>query len=132
MQEASDDIKWVIGQISKLRYELETDKPIERLMSEADDIELWNNELQRQIALNGEIGPTWFSADWLYVECYMYRAIQDFFARTYVHIMLINISFLLNIDTIFYHSHTHIIIIIIAALTLWNYLSVELDILILL
>ena len=43
-----------------------------------DDAEAWNSYLQRQQRHQGELFPvSWFKSPWLYVECYMYRRIQE-------------------------------------------------------
>ncbi|KAL0967785.1 hypothetical protein UPYG_G00256890 [Umbra pygmaea] len=70
--------KQTIGLLSKLRNELLTDKPILALCDGLEDTDSWNQYLQRQQSLLGEQDPvSWFKAPWLYVECYMYRRIQE-------------------------------------------------------
>jgi hypothetical protein len=81
LKEAKEDNKQIIGRLSKLRYELQTNKPIRPLESDAPDAEIWNKELERQTAANGGEPPKWYTGTWLYVECYMYRAIQDYIAH---------------------------------------------------
>ncbi|CAL8317993.1 unnamed protein product [Boreogadus saida] len=70
--------KAAIGLLSKLRNELQTDKPVLPLVDELEDADGWNCYLQRHEELQGEQDPvSWFRSPWLYVECYMYRRIQE-------------------------------------------------------
>ncbi|XP_027019372.2 damage-control phosphatase ARMT1 [Tachysurus fulvidraco] len=70
--------KRAISFLSKLRNELQTDKPILPLTDSADDTEEWNRYMQRQQDLMEDGQPvSWFKSPWLYVECYMYRKIQE-------------------------------------------------------
>ncbi|TRY57055.1 hypothetical protein DNTS_023958 [Danionella cerebrum] len=70
--------KRAISFLSKLRNELQTDKPVLALTDGVGDTEAWNEYLSRQQELmdNGEL-VSWFKSPWLYVECYMYRRIQE-------------------------------------------------------
>lgn len=73
-----DAEKGAISFLSKLRNELQTDKPILPLSDSADDTEEWNRYMQRQQDLMEDGQPvSWFKSPWLYVECYMYRRIQE-------------------------------------------------------
>ncbi|XP_076463894.1 damage-control phosphatase ARMT1-like [Babylonia areolata] len=81
-KEAMEDVKLIVGRLTKLRYEVQTDKPIAPLESDAPDVAMWNAELAQQTELRQGVPPTWYSATWLYVECYMYRALQDYVALT--------------------------------------------------
>uniref|UniRef100_A0A3P8WLN8 Sugar phosphate phosphatase n=2 Tax=Cynoglossus semilaevis TaxID=244447 RepID=A0A3P8WLN8_CYNSE len=71
--------KQAISLLSKLRNELQTDKPILALTDGREDAESWNQYLQRHQGLHGpdEESVSWFKSPWLYVECYMYRRIQE-------------------------------------------------------
>ncbi|KAM9840555.1 damage-control phosphatase ARMT1 [Aulostomus maculatus] len=70
--------KQTISLLSKLRNELQTDKPVLTLVDELGDTESWNQYLQRQQRLQEDEEPvSWFKSPWLYVECYMYRKIQE-------------------------------------------------------
>ncbi len=48
VQEGSEDLKKVIGELSELRYRIATDKPITELASKRTDNVLWNSYLQDQ------------------------------------------------------------------------------------
>lgn len=77
-QEGIEAEKHAISQLSKLRNELQTDKPILALTDGRQDAETWNDYLQRHVTLQGDEGSvSWFKSPWLYVECYMYRRIQE-------------------------------------------------------
>ncbi|XP_035394835.1 coiled-coil domain-containing protein 170-like isoform X2 [Cygnus atratus] len=74
--------KRAISFLSKLRNELQTDKPVTPLEDELPDATLWNQYLDYQRNLsNGNGGPSWFQSPWLYVECYMYRRIHAALAQ---------------------------------------------------
>lgn len=77
-QEGIEAEKHAISQLSKLRNELQTDKPIVSLTDGRQDAGSWNDYLQRHVTLQGDQGSvSWFKSPWLYVECYMYRRIQE-------------------------------------------------------
>ncbi|XP_029983897.1 damage-control phosphatase ARMT1 [Sphaeramia orbicularis] len=70
--------KAAISLLSKLRNELQTDKPVLPLTDDLEDVDSWNQYLQRQQRLEGDQElVSWFKSPWLYVECYMYRRIQE-------------------------------------------------------
>ncbi|KAG7275354.1 hypothetical protein CRUP_007910 [Coryphaenoides rupestris] len=72
--------KAAISLLSKLRNELLTDKPVLALSDELKDTDAWNRYLQRQedLVKGDQADPvSWFKSPWLYVECYMYRRIQE-------------------------------------------------------
>ncbi|XP_048210254.1 damage-control phosphatase ARMT1 [Perognathus longimembris pacificus] len=71
--------KKAISLLSKLRNELQTDKPIIPLVYSWADTDMWNQYLKYQESLlSGSDGkPSWFQSPWLYVECYMYRRIHE-------------------------------------------------------
>ncbi|XP_071596677.1 coiled-coil domain-containing protein 170-like isoform X3 [Heliangelus exortis] len=74
--------KRAISLLSKLRNELQTDKPVTPLEDELPDAPLWNQYLDYQRNLsNGNGEPSWFQSPWLYVECYMYRRIHAAIAQ---------------------------------------------------
>nr|XP_057912440.1 damage-control phosphatase ARMT1 [Doryrhamphus excisus] len=70
--------KQTISLLSKLRNELQTDKPIVALNDGLADADSWNRYLLRQQGLQGDQEVvSWFKSPWLFVECYMYRKIQE-------------------------------------------------------
>lgn len=77
-QEGVEAEKTAIGLLSKLRNELQTDKPVLPLTDGFPDAAQWNKYLEQQQArLGSEENTSWFKAPWLYVECYMYRRIHE-------------------------------------------------------
>ena len=65
----------VLAELSKLRYELETDKPMGGIQS-GPDWEQWGAVFDTyRKDLGGE--PTWYKVSWLFAECYMYRKISE-------------------------------------------------------
>ena len=77
-QEGINAEKQTIGLLSKLRNELQTDKPVLVLTDGLQDVESWNQYLEKQERLQGvKESVSWFKSPWLYVECYMYRRIQE-------------------------------------------------------
>lgn len=77
-EEGIEAEKKAISLLSKLRNEVQTDKPILELTDGLRDLEAWNLYLQRHESLQGDKGlVSWFKSPWLYVECYMYRRIQE-------------------------------------------------------
>ncbi|KND03902.1 uncharacterized protein SPPG_01355 [Spizellomyces punctatus DAOM BR117] len=76
--EKTAEAKDCISQLSKLTYELQRDRPLDILRDSEEDAETWNF-LLGAVAKDKK---TWFSAPWLFVECYMYRKIREIFSRT--------------------------------------------------
>lgn len=77
-EEGIEAEKQTIALLSKLRNELQTDKPVLALTDGLQDTEMWNEYLQRHQRLQGDQeSVSWFKSPWLYVECYMYRRIQE-------------------------------------------------------
>ncbi|KAK2114526.1 hypothetical protein P7K49_008792 [Saguinus oedipus] len=71
--------KKAISLLSKLRNELQTDKPIIPLVEKFVDTDIWNQYLEYQQSLINESDgkSRWFYSPWLFVECYMYRRIHE-------------------------------------------------------
>ncbi|KAL5008666.1 hypothetical protein ScPMuIL_014247 [Solemya velum] len=75
-EEGREDLKSIVGRISKLRNELQTDKPLIQIEDTRSDTDVWNQELHRR-EIRAEAPPSWFKSPWLYVECYMYRRVEE-------------------------------------------------------
>ncbi|KAJ1967531.1 Hairy/enhancer-of-split with YRPW motif protein 2, partial [Dimargaris verticillata] len=72
------EAKQIVQALGQLRYEMQTDKPITPLAADAhSDYTVWNEVIATHFA-----GKTWFTATWLFSECYMYRRIYQAFAVT--------------------------------------------------
>ncbi|XP_028746040.1 damage-control phosphatase ARMT1 isoform X1 [Peromyscus leucopus] len=78
-EEGVEAEKKAISLLSKLRNELQTDKPIIPLVDKHIDTDIWNQylEYQRSLLNEGDGEPRWFFSPWLFVECYMYRRIHE-------------------------------------------------------
>ncbi|EDL03588.1 RIKEN cDNA 1700052N19, isoform CRA_d [Mus musculus] len=78
-EEGIEAEKKAISLLSKLRNELQTDKPITPLVDKCVDTHIWNQylEYQRSLLNEGDGEPRWFFSPWLFVECYMYRRIHE-------------------------------------------------------
>ena len=76
LNDKDEDAKSAISELSKLRYLMMTNKPLEPLTAtDALDYAEWHKALSSEEF-------TWFQSDWLFVECYMYRKIADIFLKT--------------------------------------------------
>ncbi|KAL8838011.1 MAG: hypothetical protein Q9176_005360 [Flavoplaca citrina] len=69
------DGKATVERLTKLKYELQHNRPLTPLLDDGRrDVADYNREL------NALASPTWFDVSWLYAECYLYRRISSFFA----------------------------------------------------
>nr|XP_016996763.2 LOW QUALITY PROTEIN: damage-control phosphatase ARMT1 [Drosophila takahashii] len=73
-QAAREELKIIIGLISRLKYELQTDKPFHNFTGEEPDRELWNNFIS--LLPDGE--RSFYRASSLHAECYLHRKLQSF------------------------------------------------------
>nr|CAD7593467.1 unnamed protein product [Timema genevievae] len=79
--DAREEVKMVIGQLSELKNELQTNKPLVELKSRERDGYQWNTFLEDQRKA-GHQELRWFGTVWLYAECYMYRRMWQIFELT--------------------------------------------------
>ena len=68
-------MKTVLGQLTELRYKMQTNKEMLPICSGLD-VHLWKAAFE---AYNDKLGvqPHWFSTSWLFFECYMYRKVSE-------------------------------------------------------
>ncbi|KAL1683960.1 hypothetical protein EV122DRAFT_286189 [Schizophyllum commune] len=72
--------KSVIEKISKLKYEMARDKELEPLTEDGEPhVGLYNTQLE---ALRKEGKHTWYTAPWLFAECYLYRLLRNYFVSS--------------------------------------------------
>ncbi|KAK0478781.1 DUF89 domain-containing protein [Armillaria novae-zelandiae] len=72
--------KALIEKVSKLKYEMARDHVLEPLPQDGGShIETYNTELERLAAASKN---TWFTAPWLFAECYLYRLLWSFLLQT--------------------------------------------------
>ncbi|KIM37931.1 hypothetical protein M413DRAFT_448192 [Hebeloma cylindrosporum] len=70
----------IIEKVSKLKYEMARDRALERIPEDGEaNVELYNAELA---GLEDSKRNTWFTAPWLFAECYLYRLLRAFFVLT--------------------------------------------------
>ncbi|XP_011184626.1 damage-control phosphatase ARMT1-like [Zeugodacus cucurbitae] len=77
-EDSREEIKNIIGSISKLKYQLQTDKALEPFVGNEPDREIWNNFIKNM----NEEKNSFFKVCWLYAECYMYRRLSSFFENS--------------------------------------------------
>lgn len=75
-KKAEEESKSIVGAFSKLRFEIMTDKKIKLLSGSETDISIWNQYYQNYLT-KFDCEPSYFTASWLYGECYMYRKVQE-------------------------------------------------------
>nr|CAH7737870.1 unnamed protein product [Callosobruchus chinensis] len=78
--QAAEELKTVIGELSELKYEIQTNKPLKALISTAPDASIYNKYISEQASTESQ--PTYFHTIWLLSECYMYRRIKQAFEKT--------------------------------------------------
>ncbi|EDW61091.1 damage-control phosphatase ARMT1 isoform X1 [Drosophila virilis] len=74
VQNAREELKIIIGLISRLKYELQTDKPFQKFTGDEIDRESWNSFISH---LPND-GRTFYQACWMHTQCYMYRKLYSF------------------------------------------------------
>lgn len=80
LQDARDEVKIVVGDLAKLKNEMQTNKSITKTEST-----VWNTYLglMGQRYFDGKIEDVkWYFAPWLFAECYMYKRLYDSFQST--------------------------------------------------
>lgn len=72
--------KMIISQISELKYQCARDKELGPIVDDGgENLVLYNEELKKAKAANKS---TWFTASWLFAECYLYRRLNSFFTTS--------------------------------------------------
>jgi Protein of unknown function DUF89. len=74
-------LKTVIGSISKLKSELQTNKPLLKIQSGGVGADHYNQLIDEKTKRDGEV-PTWYYTEWLFAECYLYRRLREIFETT--------------------------------------------------
>ncbi|EIM84187.1 DUF89 domain-containing protein [Stereum hirsutum FP-91666 SS1] len=79
-RERIEEGKRLIEKLSKLKYEMGRDRPLEAVPDDGEPlVKVYNDELEK---LSSQGKGTWFTAPWLYAECYLYRFLRAYFSRT--------------------------------------------------
>ncbi|GJE89042.1 protein-glutamate O-methyltransferase family protein [Phanerochaete sordida] len=72
--------KGIIEKISKLKYDMARDRPLELIPQDGEAyVKEYNEELER---LAQDKKNTWFTAPWLFAECYLYRLLRSYLTET--------------------------------------------------
>ncbi|KZP30085.1 DUF89 domain-containing protein [Athelia psychrophila] len=80
LSEKLEEGKEVIAKISGLKYQMGSNKDLAPIEEDGEaDVEVYNSEL-RSLAEEGK--NKWFTAPWLYAECYLYRLLRSYLGRT--------------------------------------------------
>ncbi|KAJ7063533.1 DUF89 domain-containing protein [Mycena amicta] len=74
-----EEAKEIIAKISRLKYEMARDHVLQPIPSDGEPADMYNSELQRLADCSKN---TWFTAPWLYAECYLYRLLRSYFLQT--------------------------------------------------
>ncbi|KAL1920086.1 uncharacterized protein VTP21DRAFT_1232 [Calcarisporiella thermophila] len=76
--EKQAEAKQIIEKISRLKYELQHDKPLIPIEDDGEpDVQIWNDSLKKYFD-----GVGWYDSPWLFCECYMYRRIRETFSQS--------------------------------------------------
>ncbi|CAK9301321.1 unnamed protein product [Gordionus sp. m RMFG-2023] len=76
-KEAEEDINLINAALSRLHYQIQTNKPLEPITDNKDDKILWNSEFDKLFKKDGNL--LWFESPWLFIETFMYRKINESF-----------------------------------------------------
>ncbi|EKM52419.1 uncharacterized protein PHACADRAFT_260786 [Phanerochaete carnosa HHB-10118-sp] len=80
VEEKIKEGKSIIEKVGKLKYDMARDRALELIPHDGEAyIEEYNVELDK-LAQNKR--NTWFTAPWLFAECYLYRLLRSFFTQT--------------------------------------------------
>ncbi|KAI0072176.1 DUF89 domain-containing protein [Panus rudis PR-1116 ss-1] len=80
IKEKIEEGKGIIEKISKLKYEMARDRPLDPIPNDGEaHVDIYNEELAR---LAKEGNGTWFTAPWLFAECYLYRLLRSYFSES--------------------------------------------------
>lgn len=92
----------MLAQLSKLRYELLTDKTMECVRT-GEDLKEWDMVFASyREKFKGE-DPNWFAVSWLFAECFMYRKIVEILKTRYhsTEIIVVSVSCFLSLQHLF-------------------------------
>lgn len=81
LQNDLESVKQVVEAMAKLRYEVQTNKPLRPLEDGLPDVDVWTEYLSRLASEATEVDgqPLWFDTRWLSAECYAYRRLYEAF-----------------------------------------------------
>ena len=76
---AEEETKNLIEQLAKLKYELQTNKPLKKILDNLSDANIYNEYLNNEQIMLNQSDVLWFEISWLYAECYLYRRMREIF-----------------------------------------------------
>ncbi|XP_066922509.1 damage-control phosphatase ARMT1-like [Clytia hemisphaerica] len=86
--EHAEDAKAIVGKLSKMKNEIQTNKPISKLEDNYTDVSVWNDFIQNMSCLvegKDDLQKGWFDVAWLSCECYLYRRILSALNQSSLH-----------------------------------------------
>jgi hypothetical protein len=75
-----EECKTITAELSKLRYEIMTNKALLPLQDSLADCARWNDRLE-EVAGQMQCEPTYFDGPMLFTECYVYRRLNSFISN---------------------------------------------------
>lgn len=76
---AEEETKSLIEELARLKYELQTNKPLKMVTDNLPEANIWNEYLTKEQSKQPQEEVSWFNVSWLYAECYMYRRMREVF-----------------------------------------------------
>jgi Damage-control phosphatase ARMT1-like domain len=86
LQEGVNDLKFIVGEFSRMKNHMQTNKPLADIPTDGvGDEHMWNSCLQsdREVQKLSNDITAWFCSSWLLVECYFYRSIISAIRQRY-------------------------------------------------
>ncbi|KAF8438602.1 DUF89 domain-containing protein [Boletus edulis BED1] len=80
LKDKVEEGKEIISKASRLKYRMARDQELEPIPEDGDvDVDTYNAELANLATTHQN---TWFTAPWLFAECYLYRLFRSYFNET--------------------------------------------------
>ncbi|KAB7496890.1 Protein-glutamate O-methyltransferase, partial [Armadillidium nasatum] len=81
---SAEEIKSVVGRLSELKNELQTNKPFKTLIASKSNNPKFDDDVNYNTAIESyrksyKADPKWFEVAWLFAECYFYKRIDNSF-----------------------------------------------------
>ncbi|KAI1720930.1 protein-glutamate O-methyltransferase [Ditylenchus destructor] len=82
-QQGDADVKSIISKLAEMKCRMMTDRPLQDIAEDFPNADIWNTELEEYRKFQRSIeNVTWYKTPWLFVECYLYCKILEFFWHT--------------------------------------------------
>nr|CAG8551839.1 5810_t:CDS:2 [Entrophospora candida] len=77
-EEKSNEAKEIMNSLGTMKYEMQRKRVLTPIEDDGEsDVKSWNDTLNTYFH-----GENWYSATWLFVECYLYRRMHSAFAKS--------------------------------------------------